>query len=897
MKNIHLVAHTHWDREWYKPYRYFRTKLVYMMDRLLSMLEAEPDFGSFMLDGQSIVLDDYLNIRPEDSGRIAELAGRGRLKTGPWYIQPDEFAPDAESLVRNLLIGTRIARKFGSPMMVGYLPDSFGHSSQMPQILRGFGIDSAVVMRGVDFDRIESTEFRWTGLNGDEVTGIYLLKGYMNAMFLSENNSINSIRIKKLAGELGKLTKAESVLVMNGVDHAFAQKQAAALCGGQRGWSLGSLEDYVGLVRKTDCPLPNLSGELITPRHHRVHTSIASTRMNQKITNRKLSVMLERLCEPVCTAAMLGGAEYPNGLIEDAWKVLLSNQTHDGICGCCTDEVHREMDQRFTDVRQICESLIKPHGRALAQKAVPDGPGLIVFNTAMRTETRHVEAEVLINGKFSLTDDEGRPVEYQVLSSEETDLSKLSIWTLYLGTPEPAERVRILFRCGFDSVFGYRAFRIVPAGGVEGAGSDVLANSVAAGAGQPASFGNEYYDLVINGDGSLDITDKASGRSFFGLCVFEDCGEGGDTYNHSPLPGDEAVLSSGFPAGIERTEDGPLRTVFRIETVMTVPAELSADGLSRSDRTAELPLETEIILYRHSRRIDFRVRISNRILSHRLRVLFPFTEAVGSSFAETQFGVIRRETAAPGYGEDWPEIPLPIFSMQRFCGLGDEAAAIAVLNRGLTEYEVYRRETFVLAVTLHRGVSMLGKAGLAIRPGRASGIEVPVPDAESQGELIREFSLLAGGNLSFENITAEADCYAAPDLAIQNRLDLGSIVRENGDFFKYLSIDNLQSVIESSLDSVGAGSSDLIKLSGGLSVSAIKKAEDGRSVIMRLFNPASEPVRGAVLRVLFEHSGAKIVRLDESPVRELSGEDGYRLPETGPNCQITVRIIRGENDR
>jgi len=883
MKNIHLVAHSHWDREWYKPFQYFRTKLVYMIDHLLKMLEDEPDFACFLLDGQTIVLEDYLRIRPENETRLGRMIAEGRITAGPWYIQPDEFAPDAESLVRNLQIGIRQARRYGRPMMVGYLPDSFGHSSQMPQILRGFGIDSAVVMRGVDFDSIESTEFTWKGLNGDDVLGIYLRKGYMNAMFLSENNSVNKVRINKLVKELGGWTDTNHVLVMNGVDHALAQRQAADLCRDRTGWKMEGLEDYIAAVREEASELKTLNGELITPRHHRVHTSIASTRINQKKENRRLSISLERELEPLCVITALHGAEYPSGLIDEAWKNLLQNQTHDGICGCCTDEVHREMDQRFASAAQISRTLINSHSRALSQLSGDEGIWLTVFNTAMTSGLQYIEADVIVDKGFILLDDEGREIDYQISSADSVDVSKDSIWTLYLGTPQPATKIRIVFPCSFGAVLGYRLFRIVPV-------SVLVSAKVDKGR---LDFENEYYRMDIAPDGSISVHDKETSHSYEGLNVFEDIGEGGDTYNHSPLEGDISITSSGRNAGIEQLEDGPVRKAFRISQTLSVPKSLSPDGKSRSRINTDVGIETVIRVYPGSRRIDFSVEIDNQALSHRLRVLFPFGEKVSSSFAETQFGVIERSTDAPAGGKDWPEKPLPIYSMQRFAGLSCEERSLFVLNCGLPEYEIYQNEESVLALTLHRGVSMMGKAGLAVRPGRPSGIEVPTPDAESKGLLEREYALITGGRMRFADVVSEADRYATPSLAVQNRLNLDKIEKANKDFFKYLSIENLRSLIAGSLEDVRPGSRDFIKLdSRNIALSSVKKADRDESVIIRLYNPGETAVTGEGLTVLFPHGRLSIVNLLEEEIGELPGDGKYILPEIGGNTQITIKITR-----
>jgi len=143
MEKFAIIAHTHWDREWYLPYRMFRAQLVAMLDRLLGLMARRPDFPPFMLDGQSILLKDYLAVRPEREGELRRLVSEGRLLVGPFYVHPDELLVGGESLIRNLLQGLALAHRFGLPMMVGYVADTFGHTPYLPAILRGFGIEAA----------------------------------------------------------------------------------------------------------------------------------------------------------------------------------------------------------------------------------------------------------------------------------------------------------------------------------------------------------------------------------------------------------------------------------------------------------------------------------------------------------------------------------------------------------------------------------------------------------------------------------------------------------------------------------------------------------------------------------------------------------------------------------
>jgi mannosylglycerate hydrolase len=142
---LHVVSHTHWDREWYLSWQQFRHRSLRMIDHLLAIMEREPDYRSFMLDGQVLVLQDYLEIKPENTERIRALVRAGRLLIGLWYAQPNVYMAGAEAMIRNLLLGRKEAEKFGPYMGVCYLPDAFGFTAQLPLLMDGFGISDVVL--------------------------------------------------------------------------------------------------------------------------------------------------------------------------------------------------------------------------------------------------------------------------------------------------------------------------------------------------------------------------------------------------------------------------------------------------------------------------------------------------------------------------------------------------------------------------------------------------------------------------------------------------------------------------------------------------------------------------------------------------------------------------------
>ena len=151
MENItvHIISHSHWDREWYLPFESHRMQLVELFDNLFDLFENDPDFKSFHLDGQTIVLDDYLEICPENRDKVQRYIDEGKLKIGPFYILQDDYLISSEANVRNTLIGQQECKKWGKSTQIGYFPDTFGNMGQAPQLLQQSGIHVAAFGRGV----------------------------------------------------------------------------------------------------------------------------------------------------------------------------------------------------------------------------------------------------------------------------------------------------------------------------------------------------------------------------------------------------------------------------------------------------------------------------------------------------------------------------------------------------------------------------------------------------------------------------------------------------------------------------------------------------------------------------------------------------------------------------
>jgi hypothetical protein len=464
---IHLISHTHWDREWYLPFQNFRLRLVHLLDELLELLETDPQYKYFLLDGQTIVLDDYLQVRPEREEQIRALVQQGRLLIGPWHILPDEFLVSPEATVRNLLQGERSARRFGAKMQAGYIPDPFGHIAQMPQILRGFGIEAACLQRGLSD---EPCELWWQAPDGSQVFLAYLRDGYGNAYALPTHQEDRFLsEVQRLANSLLPYSQARfhqqdgegHLLFMQGTDHMRPPGSTPAALAAARGRMEGIeiehstlpryLEGILSAIARNSTPLETVYGELRSGKRHPLLPGVMSARMWIKQRNHACEHLLEKWAEPFSLWAELAGQDpdspqpgegaflspvrvrRPQALLQQGWRLLMENHPHDSICGCSVDAVHEEMRPRFDQVEQIGEEITRQSLEALARAAdtrLPpkleqasspqDSKAVVVFNPVSGPRRGWVQVDIPLSPgveNFEIVNEKGQGIPHQVVET------------------------------------------------------------------------------------------------------------------------------------------------------------------------------------------------------------------------------------------------------------------------------------------------------------------------------------------------------------------------------------------------------------------------------------------------------------------------------------------------
>jgi Alpha-mannosidase len=814
--HVHVISHSHWDREWYLPYEQHHVRLIELMDKLIDTFEHDPNFRSFHLDGQTIVLEDYLQVRPEKQNILRKLIQEGKLIIGPWYILQDEFLTSGEANVRNLQIGHRDAAAYSPVSKLGYFPDSFGNMGQAAQLLKQAGIAVAVFGRGVkpvgfnneikgDYESSYS-ELNWESPDGSRVLGILFANWYNNGMEVPVEETEAKVYWEERLQHAEAYASTPHLLFMNGCDHQPVQADLSAALDTARRlfpditFIHSSFEQYINRLEES---LPNhlstVRGELRSQRTDGWWTLVntASSRVYIKQANQRSQALLERMAEPLAAFAAIMGEEYPHHLFRYAWKTLMQNHPHDSICGCSVDEVHSEMMTRFAKADGVAEAIIEQSMSALAmhidtadiaawgEEAVP----FAVINTSgwEKTEVIAVDLEVkrvMLKGRHTadiireleqisvlpgrIVDPQGHPVKATLQDMGVRfgyDLPKDQFRQPYM-----ARVIRVSMLAKGLPALGYRVYAFMPSSEME---------AVQITCSDANKMENEYLAVSVQENGSYTIVDKRNGQEYAGLGVYEDMGDIGNEYIFRAPDGDKPCKTEGLPARIIKLASEPFRQIIEVVHEWELPE--SADErlereqqqfvpflerkAQRSKRLIPVRLTTRLTLVDGDPQLHVETSLNHAVKDHRLRVLFPTGIVSETHRADSVFEVAVRETKPAA---EWTN-PSYCQHQQAFVNVSSNQSGITIGNLGLNEYEVLRDGEGTIAVTLIRAVGELGDWGV-----------FPTPGAQCAGEQHFCYSVIPhGSGADRERSFTLAYQNQAPAAVVQMQAQAGTLPAEH----------------------------------------------------------------------------------------------------------------------
>ena len=420
MKKVHVYSHTHWDYEWYFTANESIIQLIYHMDEVMDALE-EGLVDNYLLDGQMILLEEYLRFSPSNFDRVKKLVEEKKLILGPWYTQTDELIIDGESIVRNLFYGIKAAEKFGEYMKVAYLPDSFGQTKDLPKIMNGFDIKRSIFWRGVSKDNCKNREFLWKGEDGSSLLVYNIKNGYFYGGNLIYSDDVETVENTILDG-----SSKENILLPVGGDQRYVDFNIKERIDFYKNKSKHDLEYVESSCEKffdeleREGNFEEVLGEFVNPSNSKIHRSIYSSRYDHKYLNDKVERMLIYKLEPLMVIAENLGLDPKIEMIEAIWKRLLMNHAHDSACGCNSDKTNRSILNRLIEADELAYSahdyIIRKISESLKGKKEND---LILINTLPKK--RKVNSEITLSTKFKefkIVDKNGNLVDYQILDTK-----------------------------------------------------------------------------------------------------------------------------------------------------------------------------------------------------------------------------------------------------------------------------------------------------------------------------------------------------------------------------------------------------------------------------------------------------------------------------------------------
>ena len=736
----HILSHTHWDREWYLNSPYTNEWLIPFFDGLFAMMDKEPEY-KFILDGQLSMIDDYFEELAKNGmsvsaakRRIKKDVERKALSIGPYYLQPDWQLLSEESLVRNLMIGQKMADSLGGSMKSGWLLDNFGQISQTAQIHKQAGLTGLFAWRGVAMDPEKVTsEFIWESPDGTKLLSVYLLNSYRNVMRLAEYDSIMNQRMDAEIEKLKPFAATSNILMMNGYDQEMIPDdiqpyiRSGALDGKDYKTVQNDPDSYLKAVAEENPDLPVLKGALYNGRFISVFPGVMSARMYLKLQNDQMQKLLEKQVEPVALMAGLLGSDEGKSQIEQAWKTLLKNHPHDSICGVSIDDVHKDMEMRSRQVYQLGTSLLEDKAAYLAgavdTSACKDDEALILFNTMLK--------------------ERNSVVQWKGKSRYVTDIPAMG-YKVVTGTDSPASTVK-----------------------TEGRKAE-----------------NSHFNFELNENGSFNLKYKQTGKEYRNMGLLEDMGDSGDEYNYSFPDEDLRLTSEDVKAKIELIRSEAWEACYRVEYAMDLPVSDVNDHKQRSGETLQMPVVSYITIEADSPVVKCRTSLRNTVRDHRIRVLFPTGIDAETAYAASPFDITERPIHIADYNEE--EIPEHVrkvivgareakpstyFQTREFLDLNDGKEGLAVFNKGLPEYQVI--ETGTLALTLFRSVGWIAKE-INTRIGDA-GPEIYTPDAQCLREMSFEYAVCPHKGDAYSGVLELAEEFNSDLIAVSTTPSKGPL--------------------------------------------------------------------------------------------------------------------------
>ncbi|WP_418965657.1 hypothetical protein [Cetobacterium sp.] len=843
-RDIKILMHTHWDREWYFTKAETQVLLRNHMFEVIEFLEKNEDI-IYVLDGQSVMLDDFIEFAPKWRERTENLVKKGALRVGPWYTQTDLLLVHGESIIRNLYYGMKKAMEYGDVMKVGYAPDTFGHSAQMPQIYSQFGIDSTFFWRGYSELKAEKSDFLWKGIDGSVIFGVNLATGYQGAKYLESDRDELKARMDKIMKVLDKYSAGDSRLIMNGHDQMPIQKNIHSIMENIKEFYKGdkvSVSDFESYVKSLKgLVLESVEGELNHSKHARIHKTITSTRMDIKLLNTELEYKIYNVLEPLALLGKELNIDYPHEIFEKCLKELFGAHAHDSIGGCNSDLVNRDIKQRLTQVKEILDTQIELYMRLISLASTSENRNIVTLYNYLpyKRINEKIEMEFITRtSDFKILNGD-REIEYLLLDQEIVDA----------GLIDRQVAARLLDIKVFKSKVSFVIDEI------EGLSTKYLSYedgdnySLRDEKKLDTSIENSLYKIYVENN-RLNLLIKEENRVIENVFYIESSGDAGDSYDYSPPHKDLIIDSKDVKIDECEVLKSETQSVLKYNLTYELPKNQNSRDEKILDGKATFKVTISIV---DKDVVNLSIDHTNYLEDTRFRAVLNTEILTDKVESDSHLCVVEK----PVYFEKelsiwesdrWAEKPVSIETFNSYVSLKDDMREAAMFSYGLKEYEVVDSKIFI---TLFRTFSHLGKRELINRPGRPSGIEIETPDNQLYKESFN-FNLGFTFIKTDRNNSEKAKEFLTPIEGYQ----LKEFNRFN------INIPNVRKNITTNLN---------LKLNGCV-VSALKESENTGDTFIRVFNPTGQEIElvfneGVFLSNMFEE------KLEVLKVYKIKGQE------------------------
>ena len=717
MKKVHVIAHTHWDYEWYFSRQEARVQFAYHMEEVFDALKNN-QLEYYMLDGQMAIIDDYLQTNPDKKSEFKKYNEAGRLFLGPWYTQIDEFTTSGESVVRNLRMGMKLANDLGGCLKLGYLPDSFGQSKDMPKIYNGFGIKDAVFWRGLPKEN-KMRHFKWESADGSTVFTVNISNGYYVGGELIEKNDYQKLLEKisaktddqNLALPLGGDQRAIDLNVKAKIQEANSNLNDAKLIE-------STYPQLFKMLKAEKKQWQTYRGEFNDPSVSKIHRGIYSSRYDLKQIYDELERILPYQLEPLMTYAKDQGIIAQTGIVQNLWKTVAQGQAHDSAGGCNSDKTNTDILNRGKVALQTAHAT---RDYLLKKMSISDDQNadLYIYNPLPIAVNKTVEFEISTSmANFILADDNEQEIFYDKLE-QRTENNAL----LRRNPSEMKDEKYYVTKIAFQVKLSSMSCKKIKV--IETNTSNNMINT--------KSIKNEYFELKFSNN-QLCLVDLKKNKQLSNFINFIDEGDEGDNYDYSPAFADWKI-NLNFDNATISCQSGKVISKMWISGSWNLPYDLVER--KKKVKSTQVDYQIELILKKNDSLIGINVKINNTVKDHRLRLVLDANLPVTDSYADTQFGIAKR-VVSEKHLTDWKKIgyheePTALRPMLHFANMHNSNGSLTFITCGMKSFEIIGDHFDKLGITLYRSVGYLGRPDLKRRPGDASGLErhaMKTPDSQ-----------------------------------------------------------------------------------------------------------------------------------------------------------------------